>query len=730
VQVYNMDVMPFVLIPSGMVFPCPLMPNPKTVKVEGVEVSAVLGDAVMTLEYDCDGDNVFERSDTVLATVIKADLDVDSDNTNNTPDFGPQRIDAEDDIEDRDDLPGKVLCVNNDDDDSDNVVDWGDGYNLDGMSGNPMQMADDANAMEDDFVKMVFEIPAPVNLAVARVRVSYNDSDPAVVTINNTPPNRHPQAGNLRIWTKNGNVVRKKEKINAMPAGDFVAEGVYKASDFGLSNAMRAVDLWLEGIRPSPTTGGDRILFEIDPDGDGPAGFQCADAVRVTVCQIELLNAAGAVTDFADVGHWGADAGAGLNGYTGANNLINGAAGVFIDTDPDRFFIRVTHAPANTNPAMVEMVQARIETLLAGGGGDDPEDVLDLLETGANTGVFVSEGLLLMSPDLPAADNPDDVHAVYSVRAGATVADGANNDRTHRATIDGRVRATYIPPTGGMCRLSVPVCDRVPMDTRRTVTFRVHVFNEPFMDTGYDHDANPATPNIGAGNSMFDFNDNAPANGMHDAGEASEPFTDLSGDGARNTVLGSQAAATAFVNGEIARLDIGWAQACIKYTQMGAISFEEAPSVAGVNIIADGAFNINPAADDVTVITNTAGAMVNVAEVFFVPPMAGASGYARVPANQGAALPAAMQENTYLFVGSNAVVRRRTLTHEFGHALTNRPDNATPVHVYFPSLDGATLDNAVNQQRRFTHATETNARTCRAPGALGAVGNRLLPGCP
>ncbi len=79
VQVYNVDVMPFVLIPSGMVFPCPLMPNPKTVRVEGVEVSAMSGDAVMTLEYDCDGDNVFERNDRVLATVFKVEITDEND---------------------------------------------------------------------------------------------------------------------------------------------------------------------------------------------------------------------------------------------------------------------------------------------------------------------------------------------------------------------------------------------------------------------------------------------------------------------------------------------------------------------------------------------------------------------------------------------------------------------------------------------------------------------------
>ena len=48
---------------------------------------------------------------------------------------------------------------------------------------------------------------------------------------------------------------------------------------------------------------------------------------------------------------------------------------------------------------------------------------------------------------------------------------------------------------------------------------------EAFTDTGYDHDSDVLTPAIGAGNTVFDWNDDN-NNGAHDAGELSEPFTD------------------------------------------------------------------------------------------------------------------------------------------------------------------------------------------------------------
>lgn len=58
----------------------------------------------------------------------------------------------------------------------------------------------------------------------------------------------------------------------------------------------------------------------------------------------------------------------------------------------------------------------------------------------------------------------------------------------------------------------------------------VHPFadNEPFEDVGLD--GNAGTGDTGEGNGVFDFTDSN-ANGQHDAGEVSEPFTDTGVDG-------------------------------------------------------------------------------------------------------------------------------------------------------------------------------------------------------
>jgi len=158
---------------------------------------------------------------------------------------------------------------------------------------------------------------------------------------------------------------------------------------------------------------------------------------------------------------------------------------------------------------------------------------------------------------------------------------------------------------------------------------------------------------------------------------------------------------------------------------------EEAPSVGGQNIFDDLRCDINLAADDLAIIDNTAGTVVNVAEVCFVAPIPGAAGYARVPANQGGSLAGNLGENTYIFVSCTADVRRRTLAHEFGHALTNSGDTQTPKYVFFPSGGGTSAhDSSVDDGRRIRHSTEATAWTYRPPGSLNAAANRLLPGCP
>lgn len=717
--------------PQGWSVPSPDLP--KTIYVEGIKPSTALRDVVIEARFTGGG---VVCKDVIKLTVVQLDLDADSDNSNAAIDFGPQRDQAEDGIEDKDDLPGRTVWVNNNDDDRDNVADFGDGYNLNAANPN-----DDANADEKSFVRLVCQISAAVDLAQAQIRVTYDASDPASTSIITVPPNIALAPGNLRIWTKNGNLARNSGVI---PTGDYVAPGTYDVSALGFTGTTRTMNLWLEGVRPSSMSGDQRILMELDPDGSGPADF-CGDAVRLTVSQLEILawdtaTTSMALADHADIGHWGEDRATNeLTGYTAGatGTVINGAANTFVNLDPDRFAVRLTHLPGNAAPAVAETIVVQVGTLTDTGAGDDADHNITLVETGPDTGVFESESQLLTAPDLSAgtvtAANQDDGFAVYSTRTSATVVDEGDNDRTHKATIDGHVRTTYNSPSGPS-DLSIPACDRVPTDERKEVRIRVHVFNEPFDDYGFDGIL--GTLDTGEGGGVFDFTDTN-LNGVHDAGEPSEPFTEISGDSppVRNTVLGSASVATNRVSEELARSNAGWTQVCIRVAQVGGAVFEDAPNNAGgMNILRDGLFSDGPGADEEVVLMAATGATHDTIEVYFISPFVpatGAEGLASTPGLRGGiSLPTPHQENTYLFVASSAIVQRRVLAHELGHALTNRGDITTPKYVFFRTLDGTTPDDTVNQQRRLTHQTQTDARTCRTAGSLSGVGNRLLMGCP
>jgi hypothetical protein len=213
-------------------------------------------------------------------------LDVDSDNNNGSN--PPGRTDAEDRIENvtgDPQKPGKLLGVNDDDNDGDRIPDFADGFNLDGNAGNN----DDSNASEH-FVPLVLELPEPIDLRQAKVKFTYSASNPAGVQRAGMAPNfvYTPASGHLRIWKKNGNQARNEANANA--GGDYVAPGIeYRPAQLGFSNT-RVVRLYLEGIASSSAVAGDQIKVIVDPDGPGPIPFLPQDAVRVTVTMVDLTT--------------------------------------------------------------------------------------------------------------------------------------------------------------------------------------------------------------------------------------------------------------------------------------------------------------------------------------------------------------------------------------------------------------------------------------------------------
>jgi hypothetical protein len=145
------------------------------------------------------------HSDTVHFSVVKIDANVDGDNTNAEPPFGPQEDLAEDRIEHRDDKPGRYVRVNDNDDDNDGIIDYLDGYDLD-----PGAPDDDTNAAERDFVKMTLKVLGPVDFSKARITAWYDyPSDPADPRLPGVP------AGRMRIWKKNGSELRNPARVDA-----------------------------------------------------------------------------------------------------------------------------------------------------------------------------------------------------------------------------------------------------------------------------------------------------------------------------------------------------------------------------------------------------------------------------------------------------------------------------------------------------------------------------------
>ena len=232
------------------------------------------------------------RGDRTPFQIFKFDVDVDSNNSDGLN--LPQQDDLEDRIEDYPDHVttglGKIVLVNNDDQDNDKITDFADGYNRDPT---PANVADDVNAAER-FVPIVLEL-AGTDINNARIRFMYDVSYPQLVVSAPPIPNwpefleyEPAPVGRLRIWTEPGNVQRD---IAAVPAGHLVYPGIeLTAADLGFSPGTSIRTLYLEAVQPSDVELGERIRVEVDPDGGGPLGFDVREAVRVTSVEVQLQD--------------------------------------------------------------------------------------------------------------------------------------------------------------------------------------------------------------------------------------------------------------------------------------------------------------------------------------------------------------------------------------------------------------------------------------------------------
>ncbi len=265
---------------------------PATIYVEGLSPSLTAGDVELRLMYtETVGKSYW---DSLRVTVLAVDLDIDSDN--NGLMAMPARNRGEDlseDVERDANFPAKFILVNNNDDDRDDIADFADGYDRDGVASN----ADDLSSGEH-FVPVVLELSKAIDLSTAKLRITYSASDPlGVNALGSEPEIRYTvAAGHLRIWRREGSAARNARSVAANPAGDYVPSAVVleppQLALLGFTATKRDVTLYLEGIEAGAAVSDQRILVEVDPDGAGPVGFIAKDAVRTTVAKVDLRDGA------------------------------------------------------------------------------------------------------------------------------------------------------------------------------------------------------------------------------------------------------------------------------------------------------------------------------------------------------------------------------------------------------------------------------------------------------
>lgn len=200
---------------------------------------------------------------------IRVDLSIDSANR-----LGfdvPEDQDDEEAIEDDPALPGKVIIINNGDSDGDGIPDFADGFNLD----TDPEHLDDDTSPNDRFVPVRIKVSGPVDWSGCFVEIAYSFSDPSQVVFYDSgfvPSYETAIDGELRLWKKDGAEARNAASITA--GGDFVPNGQFPLSMFGVGSEGGEFVLWLEALDPSVQIASHMLSVS--------SSLGCPDSVRVS----------------------------------------------------------------------------------------------------------------------------------------------------------------------------------------------------------------------------------------------------------------------------------------------------------------------------------------------------------------------------------------------------------------------------------------------------------------
>ena len=369
--------------------------------------------------------------------------------------------------------------------------------------------------------------------------------------------------------------------------------------------------------------------------------------VEIKEPTIEILNADSVVASYLDIANWEKayylqDEATSL--YLVRNEKeVHLAEGVenFVDHDPERFYIKVTDFSKREDPDFKDTLstEVTIETGIlklpyAIPKIIDEKTTIHLVEDEKNSGVFISEALILTAPDIqvplevrslgdPELWVSDDDFKVHDNITGV-VEDDYPNDRTHQAEIGGTVYVEYTTSLSTVKSSEVPVCEDI-----KTVKYQFVTFYEPFDDVGLDGlgpgDDGYTGPDADGseGNGKFDcvgavaVNENdSGCKALHVNGVVSEPYFNLSrlyeqpdylshnGPGPLEPTAGSETMFDSDAYGGIATQKItnrfiedtrrAWAQACIEFEEVTPLRTIDAPQdTAGKDIFLDQVSNID-----------------------------------------------------------------------------------------------------------------------------------------
>jgi len=217
--------------------------NQITIYIEGINPSDTLAEPRLLFYLD---PNKYDSApptyewihvDAVRFTVVKCDLDIDSDN-----DDGknlPEQNAEEEQIEE--DPPGKIMCFNNDDDDNNGTSDLDD----------PTEVADQD---KNDLIPFVVKVARTAE--AWRLNAIYTGS------------------GRVKVW---------KERTKG--AGQEIILGEWQTMEGGSVYEV----LYVEGTAVSSASGDVQLVLQADVDGDGEyQATEPEDRVRISVVKFDL----------------------------------------------------------------------------------------------------------------------------------------------------------------------------------------------------------------------------------------------------------------------------------------------------------------------------------------------------------------------------------------------------------------------------------------------------------